>query len=240
MKTWISFCLACMLFMSCGKDVIPADDVELGKDYYPLYAGHYLIYDVDSIIYNDFTKTTDTFKMEFKDEVAEEFTDNEGRPSFVINRFVRQDSTFLWEENLTYYATLTNFRLEVTENNLRFIKLVFPVKLNTSWNGNSYIPLNLSETKWYTGWLYKYENVNEPYKAGDITYTNTVSVPQADLTEGAPDNPNEYSAYTYGKEVYAKQIGLIYRELTRWEYQSSAPSPYRKGFTLILKAKAHN
>ena len=240
MRNWISICVVCMIFLSCGKDVIPADDVELGKDYYPLSVGHYVIYDVDSIIYNDFTSTTDTFNMEFKDVVSSEFTDNEGRPSFVIDRYLRQDSTFPWVENLTYYATSTNFRLEVIENNLRFIKMIFPVKLNTSWNGNSYIPYTFNnDLKWFTGWLYKYEKVNETAQIGSYTYNNTVTIPQADLTEGAPDNPNEYSARTFSKEIYAKQIGLIYRELTRWEYQSTG-SKYRKGFTLLLKAKAHS
>lgn len=237
MRLWVVVCIGILFIASCGKDTIPPDDVELGKEYYPLHVGHSVIYNVDSIIYNDFTKTTDTFKMEYKDVVASEFIDNEARPSFVIDRYIRQDSTFPWTENATYYATMTNYRLEVIENNLRMIKLVFPVKLNTSWYGNSFIPATFNDDlKWYGGWVYKYAKVNEPLYIDNIYFQSTVSIPQVDLTEGAPNSPNEYSAKTFSKEVYAKSVGLIYRELTRWEYQSNVG--YKKGFTLILKAKS--
>ncbi|HQW46074.1 MAG TPA: hypothetical protein PLZ98_03315, partial [Chitinophagaceae bacterium] len=52
------------VFTSCKRQVIPADDVELGKDYFPLTIGHFIEYDVDSLLFNDFTKTVDTFHFE--------------------------------------------------------------------------------------------------------------------------------------------------------------------------------
>jgi len=232
--------LPALLLVSCEKEIIPADEVELGKDYFPRTVGHYVEYQVDSIIYNDFTQTTDTFRMEFRDEISSEFTDNENRPSYVVDRYVRQDSTYAWTENMSYYITATSFRMESIENNMRFIKLVFPVKLNTKWYGNAFIPASFNnELKWFLGWEYKYVNVSEPYNNGKLAVENTVTVNQVDNTEGAPDSENEFSARTYAKEVYGKNIGLIYRELTRWEYQPTI-AKYRKGFTLYMRAIRHN
>lgn len=237
---WSLTVVGLFFLSSCKKEIIPADEVELGKDYFPVMAGHFIEYDVDSILYNDFTKTTDTFKLEFRDEIGETYLDNEGRQSFVINRYYRQDSTYTWEENLTYYVTATSFKLEVIENNLRFLKLVFPVKLNTRWYGNSYIPAGFNvDLQWFQDWDYKYVNVSEPYNNGNINFENTVTVNQVDITEGAPDEANEYSARTFAKEVYAKNVGLVYRELTRWVYQPTV-SKYKKGFTLIMRAKKYN
>jgi hypothetical protein len=236
----IAFSVLTLLLFSCKKEIIPADEVELGKDYYPLTTGHFIDYAVDSIVYNDFNQTTDTFKLEFKDEIEDQFLDNEGRTSYSIQRYYRQDSTYLWDENQTYYATTTSFKLEVVENNLRFIKLVFPVKLNTRWYGNTYIPASSnSDLQWLDGWDYKYLKVSEPFNNGKIEFTNTVTVTQVDNTEGAPDDPNQFSAHTFSKEVYAKNVGLVYRELTRWVYQPTV-AKYKKGFTLIMRAKNYN
>lgn len=243
MKKYILFLFsAALFFTACKKEIIPADEVELGKDYYPLAIGHYVEYDVDSIIYNDFTKTTDTFKLQFRDEIESEFLDNEGRTSYVIQRYYRQDSTYTWTENKAYYATTTSFKLEIVENNLRFIKLVYPVKLNTRWYGNTYIPAaSNEELKWYDSWDYKYENVGEPYSNGKLQFGNTLTVNEVDYTEGEPTISTDYSAYTYSKEVYAKNVGLVYRELTRWVYEPNANgSKYRNGFTLIMRATSFN
>ncbi len=154
------FFIAATFFVSCKRQVIPPDDVELGKEYFPLTIGHSVEYDVDSIKYNDFNKTIDSFHYELKDVIQGEFLDNEGRKSFTVNRFKRQDDTYPWVENLTYYITETAFNIEVIEDNLRIIKMVFPVKTNTKWNGNIFLPTTLiPELKWLSGWEYKYVNI---------------------------------------------------------------------------------
>ena len=44
---------------SCKKETIPNDDIELGKAYFPITKDHTIEYAIDSIIYNDFNKSTD-------------------------------------------------------------------------------------------------------------------------------------------------------------------------------------
>ncbi len=230
-----------VLGTSCKREVIPADDVELGKDYFPISTGHSVEYAVDSIIYNDFTKTIDSISYELKDVIGESFIDNEGRTSWIVNRFRRSDSTEVWAELVSYYVTPTSFNLEVIEDNLRFIKLVFPVKPNTNWKGNAYISSNFNpELQWLNNkfWIYRYANLSEPYQTPYSVFPNCVSINQVDITTGDPSNPDEYSDRTYGKEIYAKNVGLVYKELTNWVYQSTVVK-FRKGFTLIYRAKKY-
>lgn len=234
------FSITVVFFTSCKRQVIPADNVELGKDYFPLTIGHFVEYDVDSFRYNDFSKTIDTFHYELKDVIESEFLDNEGRKSFIINRYKRQDSTYPWKENLTYYNTETSFNIEVIEDNLRFIKMVFPVKVNTKWNGNIYIPATLiPELKWLSGWEYKYVNINEPYNTGFLNFENTVTVNHVDFVVGDSLDVNNYSERTFSRERYAKNVGLISKELVYWDYQSET-TKYRKGFVIIFRAKNFN
>lgn len=225
------------VFSSCTRRVIPSEDVDLGREYFPLFVGHFIEYEVDSIKYNDFDKRIDTFHYQLRDEIVSEFDDNEGRKSYLVNQFKRPDATFQWSENMTYYITPTDYNLEVVEQNVRFIKLVFPIRVNTKWNGNVYIATQTPELSWYNGWLYNYSNINEPYNTGYQNFANTVTVNEA--SEYAGDSTGTvYSTRTFSRERYAKNVGLISREMVHWDYQELVQ--YRKGFILIYRAKNFN
>jgi hypothetical protein len=225
------------LLTACKKEIIPNDNILLGKEYFPITKDHTIEYAIDSIIYNDFSKSTDTFRMQFKDVIGESFYDNEGRESYVVNRYSRQDDTYLWKDLMTFYATKTNFRVEVVENNLRMIKLVFPVKLKTYWSGNIYIPAQIDDKlKWLWNWNYTYTYINQPFNTGLASFSNTIEVIGINDSTNNPEQfPDAIANKTYSKEVYAKNVGLIYRELTNWEYQPDG-SRYRNGFTTIYRA----
>lgn len=235
--TTLAFIAVVIFFASCKRQVIPPDDVELGKEYFPLTIGHYIEYDVDSFLYNDFEKRIDTFHFELRDVIESDFLDNEGRKSYIVNRYKRQDDTYPWKENLTYYMTETAFNIEVIEDNLRFVKMVFPVKQNTKWNGNVYIATLTTELKWLTGWEYKYVNISEPYNNGFMNFDNTVTINEVDYAAG-DSLADVYSSRTFSRERYAKNVGLVSREVVNWEYQDNMD--YRNGFILVYRAKKHN
>lgn len=226
-------------FTSCKKTVVPSEDLTLGRDYFPIYNGHWIEYAVDSIIYNDFNKSTDTFRMEFQDRMTDTFLDAELRPSLMVERYVRQDSTYPWVELMTYSVTQTSAWTEVLEQNLKYIKMVFPVKYNTRWYGNMFIPTDFNpEYQWYKDWDYRYDSIGSMYQNNGLVFLQTLWVNQVDRTEGNPADSNAFSVRTFSRERYARGVGLVYKELTRWVYQP-AVNKYRKGFTLILNAKKY-
>jgi hypothetical protein len=228
------FCL-----QACQRNIVPAENIGLGRDYFPVVKGQWIEYAVDSIIYNDFNKTTDTFKMEFQDRISDSFYDAQNRLSWRVDRSVRQDSNFAWTELFTYYITPTSSYTEVIEQNLRFIKMVFPVKYNTRWYGNLYIPSDFNpDFQWYRDWDYRYDSIGSPYQNNWMLFPQTVLINQVERNEGNAADTNAYSARTFSSERYARGVGLVYKELTRWVYQP-AVNKYRKGFTVILHAKKY-
>lgn len=235
---WLIFVVFVSL-NACKRTAVPGEDLNLGRDYFPSYTGHWIEYAVDSIIYNDFNETTDTFRMEFQDRWVDSFQDSENQMNYTVERFVRQDSTYPWTELMTYAVTQSPYRTELLEQNLRYIKMVYPVKYNTRWYGNLYIPTDFNpDYQWYKDWDYRYDSIGFPYQNAYTFFSQTLWINQVDRTEGNPADSNAFSTRTYSRERYARGVGLVYKELTRWVYQP-AVNNYRKGFTLILHAKKY-
>ncbi len=189
----IIFCFAVFL-SSCKKET--AIPVDMGYKYFPVNTGHWVIYNVDSISYNDFTHQVDSFRYQIKELVESDFYDNSGRLSQRVERYIRYSDTSEWKIKNVWCETLTASCAERVEENLRMIKLVFPVKDSAAWNGNSYN--NLGEQK------YTYCNVHAPVTINAIFLDSTVTVLQKDFTSIISED--------FQQEVYAAHIGLAYKK----------------------------
>lgn len=156
-RALFAFVLLLMAFTSCNKEAI---DYELfGPEYYPLKTGNYIIYTVDSIHFYDVTLTSDTFTYELKELVDTLITDWNGNSSYVIKRFIRTDQNQAWQLKRVWSAQVYDDRAERQEENLRFMKLNFPVIRNKSWRGNVYITPD-SAHNYAPDWLYTYTNID--------------------------------------------------------------------------------
>ncbi|MFM2387381.1 MAG: hypothetical protein RL660_2138 [Bacteroidota bacterium] len=121
------------------------------------------------------------------------------------------------------------------------IKLVFPVSYTGVWNGNSYIATSSSDFSWLSDWRYKYSSIGAPFQVNDTTsYASTITVDQRNNAEGdtAITNTN-FGAYTFAKEVYAQNVGLVYRKLVRWKKDPAIGGGKRRGYAIELKAIDH-
>jgi len=186
---------------SCSKDeetVIP----DIGYGYAGLEAGKYVVYNVDSFFYDDFTSTIDTSYYQIKEVVDSKFIDLEGEEAFKIIRYRKEiDSTNwvlidVWNSKITY----TNF--QKVEENIRFVKLIFPVREDKVWNGNSMN--NLGEME------YEYTSIDQSETIGGIALNNVLTVLQS-------PEPNAINQILF-EEKYAKGIGMVYKksmDLTR-------------------------
>ncbi len=244
---------------SCGKESAPPDFEDV-SGYLALEKGKTLIYQLDSIIKTPFNDTAfTTVSYQAKDVIDAEITDNLGRPGWRVYRFLRpleSTSENDWTPNMTYMITPLRKAVEVIENNLRFQKLVFPVDLNTTWRGNTHInttpggPLDYLDS-----WEYSYSSIGEPFSPFDTPYDSTITVVQADEALGVfdekPEDPDLDAYRTYSVEVYAKDLGLIYKELRYWTYSArtldnfgnpAQPFPYGKteGSGIRLRLISHN
>ena len=93
---------------------------------------------------------------------------------------------------------------------------------------------------YFKDWDYTYFRVGESYGTGEVKYDNTVTVVHADEAENSPEVfPNDYASRTLSKEVFAKDVGMVYREYIRWTYDPKT-THCRKGTGVIMRAVDHN
>ena len=195
-------------------------------DYYPLKAGRYITYNLDStVVYQNFGSTQAIISYQVKYVVDAQITDNLGRPAYRVIRYIRKSPAYPWQADNTSMAVPTANSIEFIENNLRYLKMKLPVTEGFSWKGNSYIDtysLN-SNLKYLDNWDYTYDSLNFPAKLGALTIDSTLKIEQRNEVIGNPSNPNSYSEINFSEEKYAKGIGMIYRRFIHLEYQPPVP-----------------
>src|SRR6202000_2687586 len=124
-----------LVLVSCKKDA-GYNPVPLTGYYQPLQVGKYVIYRLDSLGFYFYGQLDTITSYLAKDTVEAAITDNLGRPSWLVERYLTDTTgTQPWVANETYIVTATKPTLEIVENNLRFIKMAFPVDPGFSWTG---------------------------------------------------------------------------------------------------------
>jgi hypothetical protein len=213
-------------------------------DYFPLQTGKYITYNLDSTVFISFGTRDTVIKYQVKDSVETKITDNLGRPAYRIVRYIRKNASQAWSPSNTFMATATGTTIEFIENNLRFVKLISPVKEDVTWNGNTYLtidpyPSYAFSSDFMGGWEYTYKNVNSRITVGTFNLDSTITVTEIDYTFANPQIAGtQYAEKTYSIEKYAKRIGLVYKEFLHWEYQGNTKS--YKGFGVKLTMIDHN
>lgn len=233
------------LLFSCTKQtqILSLPSV---SNYYPTQVGKSLLYRLDSTLYVSFGTVVQVNSYIAKDSIAATFQDNEGRTSYIVHRYLTdtlQQNPFIY--NSAYFITSTGNNIQVVDqNNLRFIKLAAPISSSNTWMGNSYISTSADTLSYLAGWKYQYQNINMPYTvlAGTLDSTITVfGVNQPSTVQ--PFNPNVYQSNLYSAEVYAKGIGLVYKEFSYWVWQplgTITPGYTADSYGIKLSLISHN
>jgi len=215
-----------ILLASCNKQNANLNPVVV-TDLYPFTVGKIFIYRLDSINAVNFGAALQTKSFHAKDSIESTFLDASGRKSYRIFRYLRDTlDTQDWAFTATYYATVTNNTIEYVDNNLRFTKLANPVSHNTTWKGNSYINTQLPSAYYFMdNWDYQYQNIDMPYTCLKGNLQNTYTVLQQDYqVPQSGFDAAQYNEKSYSVEVYAKGVGLIYKDFLHYIWQPT-PSP---------------
>ncbi len=245
LKNLIGIFLLSSLLFSCSSKKETFYNISVGQ-YFPLQQGKYITYKLDSLVYINFGKKDTTISYQVKYLTDSLMSDNTGRPAYRIFRFIRKNAWDGWTPDGTCMAVNTGSLIEFTEDNLKFIKLTEPIRNTFTWKGNSYINATSinSNLIYMQDWNYAYSNVETSSIIGNDTLQNTLTVEQRDETINDPQNLNIYSEVNFSKEIYARDIGLVYRKFLHREYQPNtngtggyvAEGSYGVTYTMI----AHN
>ena len=210
-------CLLCCawLLSACSKE---ADDftLDFGEDLYPLAVGSEYIYAVDSVIYDPLgagerIDTVTGFSREVITEIIEGAADD---TLYRLERSYRRTTDAPWQVTDVWTVRREPTRLIRTEENLDFIKLVFPLTERSDWDALAFFDENrevlvAGETiRPFIQWDAEVDSIVATYtepRTG-FSYADAVFVQIAD----SGDNLLEYRD---GVEVYAPNVGLVYREL---------------------------
>ncbi|MES1221547.1 MAG: hypothetical protein ABUT20_38965 [Bacteroidota bacterium] len=239
-------------FYSCDKTTTEDFQSDNLSDYIPLSIGKYITYRIDSTVYTNFGRTTEIHKYQVKHIIDAQITDNLGRPSYRVFRYLN-DSTASksWLPAGTYFITPLSTQVEVIEDNLRFIKLRLPVKDGGTWKGNKYISANpyaalynFSNDDDMEDWDYEFDGGSSSFSYAGKNYTNVYSIEEANEAYNVPiTDPNSYASKIRAVEKYSKNIGLVYREYELWEYQPNpggSGGPFKTGFGIKMWMVDHN
>ncbi len=204
--------------------------IDYQYEYAPIDSGHYVIYDVDSITYSS---VRDTARYQLMEIIGDTVYDNEGYLCYELNLFRRVNPGAPWQEDRKWRVKRSVQNFQKTEDDVKFIKLVFPPVANQDWNGNIYVPVStLFEV--FEDWDYKYTEVNSLYSINGFSFDSTLTVLEV-------DNENLIEK-TLRKEVYAKHVGMIYQEwevLTKNVTDNWETGP-KSGFRIRMKVAEYN
>jgi hypothetical protein len=200
-----------MLFTACSKltEVSPG---QVGYDYLPLELGRFAIYDATDISYS-LTGAPVTQVYQIKEVVRDTFSDLAGQKSFRIERSTRLQPGNAWELDSVWTARQTLSNVVLVENNVPFIKIIFPLREGLKWNGNVFNSHVADE--------YQMKNVGKGFTVNGQAFDETLTVIQQ----------NDSSLVNQDKrvEVYARNIGLIYQEKIIVQFCSDSEDCLGKG-----------
>jgi hypothetical protein len=234
-----AFRLAAFLFLlilisSCkNKKEVYSPDYQYA--YAPMDSGHYVIYDVDSIYYpGNGSGINDTVHYQWMQVIGDTFYDNTNDLNRRMVCYRRADANSPWVFNRQWSCKRTTTNYQLNEDDLRYIKLVFPPQLNESWNGNAYIPPSTNPNDPYyifqnLLWSYFYQTYDVPDTINGMNFAKTLTVNEV----------TDVNVVQTGIRIeeYALNVGMIRQ---RWTITNTQSGTGTGGFYVSMRAIAHN
>ncbi|MFC2176371.1 hypothetical protein ACFLR1_05320 [Bacteroidota bacterium] len=223
MKKGFAITLVCCFFLSsCYKKDV--DLPEIGLEYFPIDLGKFVEYKVDSVWQDDPIGQIGSGEVHYllRDVNESSFTDEEGRQAIRVERSRKQKGEVFWNIKDVWHRVRTSFFAEQNEENVIFVKLRFPVKNEKAWDGNARNTWKSLQEIYKQNtvpqeWPYTCQNVHEPYTINGFTFDSTVTVLQIDRSA-------VFGLNVFAKEVYAKNVGLIHKEIRMYDVQTNPSS----------------
>jgi len=201
-----------VLLLGCTSQCNDCAPAATGTEFFPLKEGAFIEYDVQEQAFA-LGQAAVVRSYQWKELVAEKYQDITGQTAYRIARFRRANDTQRWQADSTITIRLGIDQAIRNENGRDYVKMLFPVYEKSAWNGNAYNALGEDN--------YELRNVGIPFKVGTQSFERTTTVVQ--------QNDSTLVDQDRRIEVYAADVGLIYRENTKVQFCSSSPGCVGKG-----------
>lgn len=224
MKTIRGFCrfiLFVFVIVSCDsknettEPFVPNNQHEQYQ-YFPLDSGLWRVFEITEINIDKEVNVCDTNVYYLKERFGGIFVDNVGDTMRMIERFSRNSLSDSWLQNNTHVAYIKNNEAVVVEENVRYLKLNFPLEVGKTWNANKYNHIDTLQTL-----LSKVVQLDVP-----------VSEPMMFDSVVVVERINELNIVSkkLQQEVYASNVGLVKRQIIdvySSEYDANVPIEQR-------------
>lgn len=240
-------CLAVIFFHSCATEYGEANEEFLELDFAPLSIGKYLVYEVDSTIFDNQGNTVTETSSFVREEMVETFIDEVGDTVYRVERLWRQNDLEDWSLTNVWSVKMQNRSLVRSEDNLRFVKLVFPPDTGRKWDGNQFVDKDLvinvfgEPLDLFLYWDDNYEILSRTAESvNGMNFDDVLTIKQAE--------EETLVERRFSQEQYAKGVGLVSKQLEVLDIEcSDCPSqttPWEnkatKGFIMNQTLIDHN
>ena len=218
------------LFVACGERQTGVFDNPSAEQYayFPLSIGKYIIWQVDSVVY-DFAPaggiSRDSSTTFVQERISDTLRDNTGQLIYEVERYERTHVDSAWVLATVNTAGRNNAQAFKTEQNFKFLKLIFPLDKRSEWDGHIWIDedreieINGERMRPFLNWSYEVDSIDVPASIGAFRFDSTLVVTEADDTNIIEKR--------LARVRYAKHIGLVQRE--QWildsQYCNQSPAP---------------
>lgn len=184
------------------------DARDLGFSYFPIEKGKYWIYQVDSIVYDDYANRIDTFNYQQKLFLDTTFDDQSGDECYRLIHYYRYDTISPWKYQKTSCIQRDNQIAQQIIHDKRIVKLNFPIYQYNNWDINAF---NTSDEQ-----IAYVTEAGFEHSINGKSYNDCINIELADEVD---------LIFTwYDEEVYARNIGLIEKNYTFIETQNEKRS----------------
>jgi hypothetical protein len=227
---YCSALLTLLFFIASCKDRVIEPSAQTGNQlaYYPLNIGKYTTYIVDSVLFDPdqgFTFDRDSSRTYVKEIITDTLRNNLNELEYKIERYESKSLADPFEIKNVWTAALNGTQAIRTENNMRFLKFIFPMDKRSEWNGNIFIDINREiefqgeRLRPFTNWQYEVDSIDVAGIIGNFAFDSLLIVSEA--------NENNIIERRYSRAKYAKNIGLVYKEqfILDSQYCNQSPVP---------------
>lgn len=183
-----------------------------GYEYFPLEEGNYVIYQVEKTQYS---VADDPIQVSYylKELCSKPYIDGAGNEIYKIERYKKTSLQQNWKIDSVWTAYRPLDKAVKVENNIAFVKMVFPVSNGNKWNGNLLNTLSAEN--------YKASTNTNSLKINNLIFDKSLTVTQK--------YDSSLVSLDKRQEIYAPNIGLVYKETSNLEYCQSSQDCIGKG-----------
>jgi hypothetical protein len=211
MKTKLIYLLLILgIFSQCKETTTEELNFEFGYDYFlnPV-VGKYIEYKVDTLYIDD--SGNFTVSKFVREEVRDFFINEQEDTVYRIEQFVKDSLEGNWSIASVLSLSIENDQAIKTEGNLKFLKMVFPPRENTTFEPTKFIDdrievkIGTEFVEMYKNWDGEIESVDTPDAIGNLNFPEVLTITYAD--------DNNLVERRFFQEKYVKGIGLAYKSI---------------------------